>query len=235
MNGHANILVVDDERRIREVVEYALVREGYTVRTATSVANARVLLAQEPADLVVLDIMLPGESGLEYCRELTSTGQAPVLFLSARSDEIDRVVGLELGADDYLSKPFGTRELTARVKAVLRRAVRSAKTEGSATGQILIGRLCLDAGRHEVVVGSDVVHLTHTEFLILRALMRRPDMVYERPQLMRAARSDDSYVTERTVDTHVRRIRAKLLEHGLSPIATVHGVGYKLVAASCSE
>ncbi len=229
------ILVVDDERRIREVVQYALEREGYRVRAAESARQADSTLASESIDLIVLDVMLPDANGLDLCRRFRAEYDIPILFLSARSEEIDRVVGLELGADDYLGKPFGTRELVARVKAVLRRTGATKDTEPSdERTPLVIASLALDENRHEVLVAGQVVPLTHTEFLILGTLMRRPGIVFERGQLMRSARNDDTHITERTVDTHVRRIRAKLRDKGLSPIATVHGVGYKLVADACS-
>ncbi len=231
----ACILVVDDERRIREVVHYALEREGYRVRLAENAREAQTVLQSETVDLIVLDVMLPDKSGLDLCREFRSQYESPILFLSARSEEIDRVVGLELGADDYLGKPFGTRELVARVKAVLRRTG-SEKGPGvdEQLAAMVIGDLALDESRHEVLVKAHTVDLTHTEFLILATMMRRPGVVFERGQLMRSARNDDTHITERTVDTHVRRIRAKLREQGLSPITTVHGVGYKLAAEACS-
>lgn len=230
------ILVVDDEPRIREVVQYALEREGCRVYLAATVREAEATLERETIDLVVLDVMLPDSSGLDLCRRLRAAHQTPVLFLSARGEEIDRVIGLEVGADDYLGKPFGTRELVARIKAVLRR-VAPAQAEvvpGGGTTPLKLGALVLDAERHEVRASGRVVALTHTEFLILRTLMQRPGVVFERGQLMRAAREDDTHITERTIDTHIRRIRTKLRECALEPIVTVHGVGYKLDREACS-
>jgi len=229
------ILVVDDEPRIREVVQYALEREGCRVYLAATAHEAEATLEREAIDLVVLDVMLPDSSGLDLCRRLRAARTTPVLFLSARGEEIDRVIGLEVGADDYLGKPFGTRELVARIKAVLRRAV-PATTEVPSGGSsaMELGALVLDGERHEVRARGRVVPLTHTEFLILRALMQRPGVVFERGQLMRAAREDDTHITERTIDTHIRRIRAKLRECSLEPLVTVHGVGYKLDREACS-
>lgn len=229
------ILVVDDEPRIREVVQYALEREGCRVHLAATALEAESMLEREAIDLVVLDVMLPDASGLDLCRRLRAGRATPVLFLSARGEEIDRVIGLEVGADDYLGKPFGTRELVARIKAVLRRAAPTSVEIGVLGSSALeLGALVLDGERHEVRAAGRVVPLTHTEFLILRVLMQRPGVVFERGQLMRAAREDDTHITERTIDTHIRRIRAKLRECALEPIVTVHGVGYKLDREACS-
>ncbi|HVY46816.1 MAG TPA: response regulator [Minicystis sp.] len=224
-----HILVVDDEARIREVVEYALRREGFRV---TSVDAGRAALAAAeagPVDLVVLDVMLPDVGGLEVCRALRARGDVAVLFLSARAEEVDRVVGLELGGDDYLTKPFSPRELVARVRAVLRR------TEGAAAAEPPPPRAAvvrhrgveIDAERHEVRFAGRPVALTPTEFGVLGALLERPGVVLSRAQLMQRAYAYDNLVTERTIDTHVRRIRAKFRQAGGDPIATVHGVGYK--------
>lgn len=230
------ILVVDDEPRIREVVQYALEREGCQVLLAQTLRDAERLLEERPVDLLVLDVMLPDGSGLELCQKLRSKRSLPVLFLSARGEEVDRVIGLEVGGDDYLAKPFGTRELVARIKAVLRRTMKVAsEVDGDEAHRMAIGALTLDTERHEVRAVEAPVNLTHTEFLLLKVLMQRPGVVFERAHLMRMARDDDTHITERTIDTHIRRIRAKLREHGLLPIVTVHGVGYKLDADACSK
>lgn len=223
-----HILVVDDEVRIREVVQYALEREGFRVSGVGDGLEALDALRHaSDYDLVVLDVMLPGMDGLELCRRVRATSKVPILFLSARSDEIDRVLGLELGGDDYLTKPFSPRELVARVKAVLRRA-------GDAPGdveprhKIHHGKISIDPERHEVHWGTEPVSLTPTEFGLLSALLERPGIVLSRGQLMQRAYSYDNLVTERTIDTHVRRIRAKFRSvGGADPIATVHGIGYK--------
>jgi two-component system, OmpR family, response regulator len=229
------ILVVDDEPRIREVLQYALEREGCKVHVAQNAKEATLALERQSIDLIVLDIMLPDVSGLDLCRQLRARAAIPILFLSARAEEVDRVIGLEVVADDYLAKPFGTRELIARIKAILRRAQPPTAVDAATTAslRLQIGDLLLDAERHEVRVGPHPVALTHTEFGLLRVLMQRPEIVFERQALLRDARADDTHITERTVDTHVRRIRAKLREHGVSPVVTVHGVGYKLVRAAC--
>lgn len=244
------ILVVDDESRIREVVQYALAKEGFQVTTAADAAAALEAAKATTFDLIVLDVMLPDGSGLDVCRELRRTSRVPILFLSARSEEIDRVVGLEIGGDDYLGKPFSPRELVARVRAIVRRAEGNeaptstssaaapseptpappplkAQPEPETSRVIAHGGIEVDADRHEVRFSGKLVSLTPTEFGVLGALLERPGVVLSRGQLMQRAYRYDNLITERTIDTHVRRIRAKFRAAGGDPIATVHGVGYK--------
>lgn len=233
-----HVLVVDDEARIREVVEYTLAREGFRVTLAVDGQSALDRVAQELPDLIVLDVMLPDIDGLEVCRTLRRNCQAPILFLSARAEEVDRIVGLELGADDYLTKPFSPRELVARVRAVLRRfddALRVAREHG-ATNQPqherkrkkLVHRgISIDFERHEVHYEGQLVDLTRTELAVLAALLEHPGVVRSRVELVERGHSDGSVVTERTIDTHVRRIRRKFACLGIDPVTTVHGVGYK--------
>lgn len=227
-----HILVVDDEARIREVVQYALEREGYRVTAVTDGQEALDAATGGDHDLVVLDVMLPQLDGLEVCKRLRATKRTPILFLSARSDEIDRVVGLELGGDDYLTKPFSPRELVARVRAVLRRTAGD-EEPAAATGArgLEHGSLRVDVERHEVRYAQEAVDLTATELGLLAALLERPGVVLSRTQLMRRAYAFDNLVTERTIDTHVRRIRAKFKPFDHDPIATVYGVGYKIADA----
>ncbi len=221
-----HVLVVDDEVRIREVVQYALEREGFRVSAVDDGSKGLDAIERGAFDLVVLDVMLPGKDGLEVCRRVRANSKVPILFLSARGDEIDRVLGLELGGDDYLVKPFSPRELVARVKAVLRRA--DAVDEEPERKKLQHGNIRIDAERHEVSFRGELVGLTPTEFGLLAALLERPGVVLSRGQLMQRAYSYDNLVTERTIDTHVRRIRAKFRAVGAAdPIATVHGVGYK--------
>ena len=231
MHQTKHILLVDDEKRIREVVEYALVKAGYRVTALSEAEPALGLLASDPPDLVVLDIGLPGMDGLELCKRIRARGATPVLFLSARADEVDRIVGLELGGDDYLVKPFSPRELVARVRAVLRRfeaAEAQPRAEPRASARVLrSGKLEIDPERFEVRWDAKPIVLTATEFAVLAALYERPGIVLSRSQLLERAYRTDIHVTERTLDTHVRRIRAKFRELGEDPIATVHGVGYK--------
>lgn len=227
MSAAKHILVVDDERRIREVVEYALAKEGYRVSSAADGAQALAAFERDAPDLVVLDVMLPGIDGLELCRRMRRTSSAPILFLSARSDEVDRIVGLEVGGDDYLVKPFSPRELLARVRAVLRRfQAAEQKSEPSPRALLSQGRLELDKERFEARFAGTLVALTSTEFALLCALLERPGVVLSRAQLMQRAYTGE-VVTERTLDSHVRRIRAKFRAFSADPIATVHGVGYK--------
>ncbi|WP_437618165.1 response regulator [Sorangium sp. So ce1151] len=228
-----HILVVDDEARIREVLLYALQKEGYTV---TAVADGRAAIEAAGAgrvDLVVLDVMLPELDGLEVCRRLRAGSRTPILFLSARADEVDRIVGLELGGDDYLTKPFSPRELVARVRALLRRAEAPppAPPPEARAAVLRHGPLEVDTDRHEARYLGQPVSLTATELGVLGALLERPGVVLSRGQLMQRAYRYDNLITERTIDTHVRRIRAKFRAVGGDPIATVHGVGYKVNGA----
>lgn len=227
-----HILVVDDEARIREVLLYALQKEGYTV---TAVADGRAAIeAAETGkvDLIVLDVMLPELDGLEVCRRLRAASRTPILFLSARADEVDRIVGLELGGDDYLTKPFSPRELVARVRALLRRAEAPPPAPAGARAAVLRhGPIEVDTDRHEARYMGQPVSLTATELGVLGALLERPGVVLSRGQLMQRAYRYDNLITERTIDTHVRRIRAKFRAVGGDPIATVHGVGYKVQGA----
>jgi two-component system OmpR family response regulator len=229
-----HILVCDDEARIREVLEYALAKEGYRVTSVETGAAALDAVARGGVDLVVLDVMLPEIDGLEVCRKIRQKDKVPILFLSAKSEEIDRVLGLELGGDDYLTKPFSPRELVARVRATLRRvemdagaAATPAPPPAPKPNEIRFRDVCVDVERHEVRCAGKLVALTPTEFGLLGALLERPGVVLSRAQLMQRAYRYDNLITERTIDTHVRRIRAKFREVGGDPIATVHGVGYK--------
>jgi len=219
------ILVVDDEARIREVLDYALRKEGYEVVAVTDGRDAIDTVEKGGIDLVILDVMLPEVDGLSACRNIRATSRVPILFLSARSDEIDRVLGLELGGDDYLTKPFSVRELVARVKAMFRRLE---APEDNQRKILTRGVVELDVERHEARVSGVLVPLTATEFSMLGALLERPGIVLSRTQLMNRAYKFDNLITERTIDTHIRRIRAKFrAAGGDDPIATVHGVGYK--------
>lgn len=224
-----HILVVDDEARIREVVQYALDKAGYQVTAADGGTAALAAVEGRDVDLVVLDVSMPDIDGLEVCRRIRADQKTPILFLSARGEEIDKVVGLEVGGDDYLTKPFSPRELVARVKAILRRTNCEGPTDKSKP--LRFGDVTIDTERHEVRCGGTVVHLTPTEFGLLSALYERPGIVLSRGQLMQRAYAYDNLVTERTIDTHVRRIRAKFRAVGDDPVATVHGVGYKAAGA----
>jgi two-component system OmpR family response regulator len=218
------ILVVDDEAHIREVVAYALTRDGMDVVAAADGREAEAALARGGIDLVVLDVLMPELDGLSVCRRLRQRSALPIIFLSSRGDEVDRVTGLELGGDDYVTKPFSPRELATRVRAVLRR---SGSGAAAASEVHVAGRLRIDVARHEVTVDGQPVDLTATELRLLAALCERPGRVLSRATLIARAHGDDHHITARTIDTHVRHIRAKLAPLGVDPIATVHGVGYK--------
>jgi two-component system OmpR family response regulator len=221
----AEILVVDDDGHIREVVRFALGRAGHSVREANNGRAALRAVAERVPDLIVLDIVMPEEDGLATCREIRRHSRVPIIFVSSRDDELDRIVGLELGGDDYVSKPFSPRELVARVAAVLRRTAAPAESEPRV---VRAGALQLDLERHRCELSGCELVLTVTEFELLRALMSAPGRVLSRAQLIERAYDGDHHVTERTVDSHVRRLRKKLADAGADPIETVYGVGYRL-------
>jgi two-component system OmpR family response regulator len=224
------ILVVDDDANIREVVCFALTRAGYATATAENGAQALKRFAVEKPQLVVLDILMPELDGTEVCRKLRAdpaNAGVPIIFLSSKDDEVDRIVGLELGGDDYIGKPFSPRELVARVKACLRRV--GAAGAGNAAPELLRhGRLGLDTEQYKAFWDSHELVLTLTEFGILRTLIDRPGKVCTRDHLMNQAYELHKIVSDRTIDSHVRRVRAKFAGIGADPIETVHGIGYKL-------
>jgi two-component system, OmpR family, alkaline phosphatase synthesis response regulator PhoP len=227
-----NILVVDDEREIRELLDYNLTKEGYGVVAVSSGEEALASVRAGRPDLVVLDLMLPGLDGLEVCRRMQSDATMraiPIVMLTARDGEADVVAGLELGAADYVTKPFSPRVLSARVKAVLRRG---APDGVDAAAPVTVGEIVVHPGRHEVTVAGRAVSLTASEFRILRYLAARPGWVFTRQQIVDAAQGDEvyageRYVTERSVDVHIVSLRRKLGAHG-SVIETVRGVGYRM-------
>jgi len=226
----AEILVVDDDGHIREVVRFALSRAGHTVREAEHGRAALRAFSERAPDLIVLDIVMPEEDGLATCREIRKHSRVPIIFLSSRDDELDRVLGLELGGDDYVSKPFSPRELVARVSAVLRRVAAPAPVVEAPVLQS--GALRLDLERHRCDLAGRELVLTVTEFDLLHALLSAPGRVLSRAQLIERAYDGDHHVTERTVDSHVRRLRKKLGDAGVDPIETVYGVGYRLRESS---
>jgi two-component system OmpR family response regulator len=230
MSGKQTILVVDDDPHIREVIRFALAKAGYRVEEAADGREALAACEARLPDLLVLDILMPEMDGTEVCRQLRSRTKVPIVFLSSMDDEVDRIVGLELGGDDYLTKPFSPRELTARVRAVLRRCVSSSAPAGRTRegGGSAHGRLRLDQDRYQAFWDDREVVLTVTEFGLLRTLLGYPGKVYTRDELMDGAYREHNIVTDRTIDSHVRRIRRKFSERGADPIETVHGVGYKI-------
>jgi two-component system response regulator RegX3 len=227
----ARILVVDDEDSIVQFVSYNLKKEGYEVECARDGDEALSLFDAKPFDLVILDIMLPGTDGYEVCRRLRAKSAVPVLFLSARDTELDKVVGLELGADDYLAKPFGIRELQARVKALLRRAVAS-ESRPAGHDVLRVAGITLDEDAHEARYGEALIDLTPREFELLACLMRHPGKVLSREHLLREAWGWQYLVETKTVDTHVKRLRDKLSQVGVDPgvVETVRGYGYRISA-----
>ncbi len=219
------ILVVDDDPHIRSVLLFALSRDGMEVLEAADGLAAIEVLARHAPDLVLLDLTMPELDGTEVCRRLRQRSDVPVIMLSSRDEELDRVLGLELGADDYVTKPFSPREVVARVRALLRRREGRvvAQPGASATG----GRLRLDPERFEASWDGRRLALTVTEFAILRALSARPGVVFTRDMLMDVAYPGGRVVSDRTVDSHIRHLRATLSAAGGAPIGTVHGLGYR--------
>ncbi len=221
-----SILVVEDESEIQELLRYNLAKDGYQIRCTDTGEEALRVARDNPPDLVLLDLMLPGIDGLEVCRKLKSdprTRQVPILMLTAKGEEVDIVTGLELGADDYLTKPFSPRVLTARIRTVLRRASNEPPDDQS---PIKVHELVIHPGRHEVLVGSLPVPLTPTEFRVLQYLASRPGWVFTRYQIADAIHDGDAMVTDRSIDVQIVGLRKKLGEVG-SYIETVRGVGYR--------
>ncbi len=224
MNGN-RILVVDDEENILSLVRMYLERDNFEVSEAVDGRTALRKIRDDTPDLVVLDIMLPGVDGFEICRQVRSESDVPILMLTARDDDIDRIVGLELGADDYLTKPFNPRELVARVKAILRRTIRS---EVNDKKPLQVGDLRLDPARREVWLGDESLILRTKEFDLLQVMMENQGLVLSREKLLNLAWGYDFLGQTRTVDVHIAQLR-KRMQGGEVSIETVTGVGYKLV------
>jgi DNA-binding response OmpR family regulator len=224
-NG-TRILVVDDDEHIRELASLYLAKEGFDVASAADGAIAVEKVQGLTPALVVLDLMLPRLSGYDVCRQVRQFSDVPIIMLTARDEDVDKIVGLELGADDYLTKPFNPRELVARVKAILRRAERGEPRPTSAV--LRLGDLTLDRQRREARIGEREITLRTKEFDLLAALLENAGIVLTREQLLDRVWGYDFYGETRTVDVHVQHVRAKIAESGLS-IATVRGVGYKLI------
>lgn len=228
----SRILVVDDEPHIRDVIAFALERAGMVVTSARDGGEALIAWRRYAPDLIVLDIGMPERDGLDVCRTIRKTSEVPILFLSARDEEVDRIIGLEIGGDDYVTKPFSPRELVARVKTILKRA---GKTFPAPADLLVKGPLRLDRHAHSVTWGDAPVPLTALEFAVLGTLLARPDMVYSREQLIVSAYGAGMHVSDRTIDSHVRNIRAKFNAAGCANvIATVHGVGFRLGSVETS-
>lgn len=221
------ILIVDDDPHILEVIGFALERAGFATISAQDGLGAVSKQADVRPDLIVLDINLPEMDGLDVCREIRKTSDVPILFLSSRDDEIDRIVGLEIGGDDYVSKPFSPRELVARAKVILKRG--RAAVPDADSGVLTVGDVTLWPEQHKARSREADVSLTATEFRILKAFLARPQLVRDRQAIIDIAYDINIHVSDRTVDSHIRHIRAKFQQTGCdSIIETVHGVGYKL-------
>ncbi len=223
------ILVVDDEVSIRELIKFNLEKAGFSVLESGNGADALQLVKSQKPELVVLDLMLPGLDGIEVCRNLKSqrdTSGIPIIMLTAKSDEIDKIIGLEMGADDYLTKPFSPRELVARVKAVLRRSHMSSVPEG----EFVMGKLKMNFSRYEVFLGSEKLELTPKEYELLKLFVTNSGKVFSREKLLEKVWGYEYFGDTRTVDVHVRHIRAKLEQEPeiAEAIETVRGVGYRM-------
>jgi phosphate regulon transcriptional regulator PhoB len=220
------VLVVDDENPIVEAVAYNLRKEGFQALTASDAEQCLEVARAEKPDLIILDVMLPSASGFDVCRMLRKQNDVPIIMLTARAEETDRVVGLELGADDYITKPFSMRELMARVKTVLRRTHTGAISTESI---VKVGNLTVDPNRYEVTLGDKRIELSPKEFDLLRFMATHPGQVFSRQSLLDRVWGADAYVEDRTVDVHIRWLREKIEVNASRPerLLTVRGVGYK--------
>jgi len=221
------VLVVDDDAHIRDVVCFALRRAGYQPLAAGDGKAGLEMAARELPALIILDVLMPELDGTEVCRRLRAQSDVPLIFLTSKDEEVDRILGLELGADDYVVKPFSPGELVARVKAVLRRKGGTAATESE---RLVRGPLVLDLEAHAASWAGTEVPLTATEFALLKVFAAQPRRAFTRDNLMAATYANARFVSDRTIDSHVRHIRAKFQALGGDPIETVHGVGYKLAS-----
>ena len=228
----ASIALVDDDRNILSSLSIALIAEGFATRLYSDGNAAPKSLLDNPPDLIVCDIKMPNMDGIELLRRLREKNQIPFIFLTSKTDELDEALGFAMGADDYIAKPFSQRLLIARIRALLRRAALTtavAETEEELAEIIHRGRLAMDPARHRVTWGGEDVTLTVTEFMILEALAQRPGIVKTRNQLMDAAYQDDVYVDDRTIDSHIKRLRRKFREVApdFNAIDTLYGAGYR--------
>ena len=225
------ILLVDDEQSILTLLSYPLRKDGYEVVPAADGAEALELFGESEFDLVVLDVMMPRLDGLEACRRLRAISAVPIIMLTAKSEEIDKVLGLELGADDYITKPFSVREFRSRVKAALRRASLSAQSTppGAAEQTFVAGDLVLDGSKRSVRIAGEPVQTTYVEFEILATMLREPGRVFTREALLERVWGDSDYRDPRTIDVHIRHLREKLEREPKEPeyLFTVRGVGYR--------
>ena len=229
MTGHASILVVDDDPGVLDVVAFTLRREGFDVDERSDGASALEAARARHYDIVILDVMLPELSGTDVCRALRAESDVPILMLTARDAELDRVIGLELGADDYVTKPFSTPELLSRVRAILRRRELDRANVGTAVRNL--GGLHIDLGRHEVLVDGERVHLTLSEFKVLALLAEKPENIVSRRELMQHLWASEHVGDEHACEVHISNLRRKIERDASSPerLLTVRGLGYKLV------
>jgi len=224
------ILIVDDEPSMIELLDYNLKREGYEVVAAKNGNEALAAFAGQPVSLIILDIMMPGPDGYDVCKEIRKISNVPIIMLTAKSSETNKIVGLELGADDYVVKPFSVGELMARVKAILRRSQQFGdRPETAKTDDIVRGELCINKAKRTVCVGSSPIELTTKEFDLLHLLASNPGVVFTREQILDKVWGSESYVVDRAIDVHVRHLREKIENTPDAPkyISTVRGVGYR--------
>jgi DNA-binding response OmpR family regulator len=228
MQDASTILLVDDEDAVQKLLTYPLERDGFRVLQARDGSEALALFGRQQVDLVVLDLMLPKVDGLEVCKRLRASSDVPIIMLTARGDELDKVLGLELGADDYITKPFSIREFRSRVRALLRRSALSRRRSARADA-IEVGDLRIDPARRVVELAGEPIQLTYVEFELLRALVAEPGRVFTREQLLSALWGDSAYREPRTIDVHIRHLREKLERNPSEPefIFTIRGVGYR--------
>jgi two-component system response regulator BaeR len=223
-----HILIVEDEEKIASLLGDYLKAADF--RTSTQNNGDRVIsqIKKDPSDLILLDIMLPGKNGIELCREIRQFSNVPIIMITARVEEIDRLLGLELGADDYICKPFSPREVVARVKAIFRRLHAKPLSQN-----LVIGSICLDDKAHQVMIDKQVLDLTPNEFGLLKVMMSQPNRVFSRNELINRIQGYDFEGYDRTIDTHIKNLRKKIAERlpGQEIISTVYGVGYKFSAS----
>jgi two-component system response regulator BaeR len=224
-----HILIVEDEEKIASLLGDYLKAADF--RTSTQNNGDRVIsqIKKDPSDLILLDIMLPGKNGIELCREIRQFSNVPIIMITARVEELDRLLGLELGADDYICKPFSPREVVARVKAIFRRLHAKPLSQN-----LVIGSICLDDKAHQVMIDKQVLSLTPNEFGLLKVMMSQPNRVFSRNELINRIQGYDFEGYDRTIDTHIKNLRKKIAERlpGQEIIITVYGVGYKFSASS---
>jgi len=227
-----HILIVEDEEKIASLLRDYLKEAGF--RTSTQNNGDRVIaqIKKDPSDLILLDIMLPGKNGMELCREIRQFSNIPIIMITARVEEIDRLLGLELGADDYICKPFSPREVVARVKAIFRRLHAEPKTHN-----LVVGSISLDDKTHQVMIDKQLLNLTPNEFGLLKIMMSQPNRVFSRSELINRVQGYDFEGYDRTIDTHIKNLRKKIAQKlpGQEIISTVYGVGYKFSASSDND